>query len=80
MNIKEKLKYLNLSDNKIEHIEVIFNHCPNLIEVILSKNHIQGIIKIEKELKWLKKMNLMSNKIKNIKGLENLPNLEVLNL
>lgn len=76
---KLKIKTLNLSNNKINDIQVIVNECSNLEALMVSKNFIKTL-NLTKPLSGLSKLVLFSNKISEIKGFNNAPMLKKLNL
>ena len=73
------LKVLILSNNNISKIDGL-STCEFLEELDLSNNHIENIENLDPLGSCLIKLNLSSNKIKKISGLDNLTTLMELNL
>ena len=73
------LKILLLSNNNISKIDGL-STCEFLEELDLSNNHIENIENLDPLGSCLIKLNLSSNKIKKISGLDNLTTLMELNL
>ena len=73
------LKILILSNNNISKIDGL-STCEFLEELDLSNNHIENIENLEPLSSCLTKLNLSSNRIKKITGLDNLTSLMELNL
>ena len=73
------LKTLILSNNNISKIDGL-SSCEFLEELDLSNNHIETIENLDALGPCLTKLNLSSNKIKNLSGLDNLTTLMELNL
>lgn len=74
------LAHLNASKNVISSIQTISN-LENLVTLDLSSNNLTGDLDFIKfKLPNLQELNLSENKIKLVKGIENLPSLRILNL
>ena len=74
------LRNLNLSKNRIYHIEPrAFSSCPSLEKLDLSDNEICEIAGCEQILD-LQTLNVSKNALKNVSGIGQLRNLEILDI
>lgn len=78
LSLLSKIRYLNISSNNLENVEILENSCPNLIHLDLSHNLIK-ILKIKSEM--LEYLDISSNKFTKIEdfSIQNHDNLIFLN-
>lgn len=75
MSLLENLRYLNLSMNSVENIEVLENFCPNLVHLNLSHNLVR---RIKLKSNCLEYLDVSFNNLTKLEDLFGVKNFESL--